>query len=291
MRYWTPLVAAALLLAAGCGNIDGQANSVESTVTAPTSAAASTATNTPEALGAELTFTGANATEVRVTVLNFDPTVATAAPGPSGGGHWAGAEVRTCVDSASSNISVSWDEWSAIDATNGRYGAANITYGQFPIPAYPFTPETVNTGECVRGWVVFPVADGAQIDRVRYTPNDSANATWSTAGATEPAAPPPSEALEPEPDVESTSPSDNAPMVTPEPASEPRVGTQEPYVVECLFGTPGPARWSDGTVAFSQECYEQGAASVEAEHNCSDRAWRESMGAEGDAICGGSRPR
>ncbi|WP_175428131.1 hypothetical protein [Rhodococcus pyridinivorans] len=31
----------------------------------------------------------------------------------------------------------------------------------------------------------------------------------------------------------------------------------EPYVVECLDGTPGKAMWSDGTKAFSQWCYDQ----------------------------------
>ncbi len=30
----------------------------------------------------------------------------------------------------------------------------------------------------------------------------------------------------------------------------------EPYVVECLEGTPGPARWSDGTTRFSQWCFD-----------------------------------
>ncbi|MDF3312583.1 hypothetical protein P3H15_47435 [Rhodococcus sp. T2V] len=27
---------------------------------------------------------------------------------------------------------------------------------------------------------------------------------------------------------------------------------EEPHIVECLEGTPGPARFSDGTLAFSQ---------------------------------------
>lgn len=31
----------------------------------------------------------------------------------------------------------------------------------------------------------------------------------------------------------------------------------EPYVLECLFGTPGPARWSDGTTRFSQWCFDE----------------------------------
>lgn len=36
--------------------------------------------------------------------------------------------------------------------------------------------------------------------------------------------------------------------------------TTTPYVVECLFGTPGPALWSDGTTAHSKDCYQQGMA-------------------------------
>lgn len=65
----------------------------------------------------------------------------------------------------------------------------------------------------------------------------------------------------------------------------------EPYVVECLFGTPGPARWSDGSVRFSQECYDRGAGDRYLEGNCSDWEWRQRMGAEGDALCGGTRPQ
>lgn len=33
-----------------------------------------------------------------------------------------------------------------------------------------------------------------------------------------------------------------------------------PTVIECLPGTPGPARWSDGTVAYSETCYQQGVS-------------------------------
>ncbi|MBE7338091.1 membrane lipoprotein lipid attachment site-containing protein [Corynebacterium aurimucosum] len=43
----------------------------------------------------------------------------------------------------------------------------------------------------------------------------------------------------------------------------------EPHVVQCLEGTPGPALWSDGTTAYSDWCWEQmgGAAVAEAEGN------------------------
>ncbi len=30
----------------------------------------------------------------------------------------------------------------------------------------------------------------------------------------------------------------------------------ERYVIECLEGTPGPARWSDGTTGYSQWCFD-----------------------------------
>lgn len=47
------------------------------------------------------------------------------------------------------------------------------------------------------------------------------------------------------------------------------VAQQEPYVVECLEGVPGPARWSDGTMRHSQWCWETrgGAEYAEAESN------------------------
>lgn len=48
------------------------------------------------------------------------------------------------------------------------------------------------------------------------------------------------------------------PQVAEEPAViEPEVRSVEPYVVECLQGTPGPAQMSDGTVAFSQKCFDE----------------------------------
>lgn len=32
---------------------------------------------------------------------------------------------------------------------------------------------------------------------------------------------------------------------------------QEPYVVRCLEGIPGPAEWSDGSIAHSEDCFQQ----------------------------------
>lgn len=50
---------------------------------------------------------------------------------------------------------------------------------------------------------------------------------------------------------EAPAPTTTVEAVTAEPA------VQKPYVVECLDGTPGPAKWSDGSMAFSQWCFDQ----------------------------------
>lgn len=66
--------------------------------------------------------------------------------------------------------------------------------------------------------------------------------------------------------------------------------TAAPTVVECLFGTPGPSHMSDGTIQNTEFCANQpGAAeSRYLESNCSDMAWRQEMGFEGDRLCGSS---
>lgn len=58
---------------------------------------------------------------------------------------------------------------------------------------------------------------------------------------------------------------DQAPAAAP--VTEAPAAAAPPYVVECLEGTPGPALWSDGTTAYSQDCWEQrgGAEVAEAE--------------------------
>lgn len=85
------------------------------------------------------------------------------------------------------------------------------------------------------------------------------------------------------PDTSSPAPAEEtAPAVQQAPA------TAEPYVVECLPGTPGPSRMSDGTTRSTDYCANQpGAAESRAfESNCSDTAWRQNMGLEGDQLCG-----
>lgn len=64
--------------------------------------------------------------------------------------------------------------------------------------------------------------------------------------------------------LETPSPEKPAPLPSPtlsvaptEPAAQPEpTGVPEPYPVECLEGTPGPAVWSDGATRYSQWCFD-----------------------------------
>jgi len=167
---------AALVLAAGCG----QHEEPPMTVGAEFISAATSPTQDPndgESLGAERTFNVMN-TDLRVTVLSFASRVAEASPRPMDGGHWAGAEVRTCSVSAESKLKVSWSQWLLRDTEDGRHERSKISWETFPLPEYPFAPQRVEAGECVQGWVVFPVPDTVEISRVEYSPNDSIRARW-----------------------------------------------------------------------------------------------------------------
>ena len=55
-------------------------------------------------------------------------------------------------------------------------------------------------------------------------------------------------------DIPELSTSTSTTTANPEP-TQTEASAEEPYVVECIFGTPGPALWSDGTTAYSEYCF------------------------------------
>jgi hypothetical protein len=134
----------------------------------------------PNPLGKEFTLTGTGL-ELTVTVFAVDQNSASDAPKPVSGGHWVGADVQLCVKRAPAGnpFYASWSSWAGSDAMFGNYPASSLTYSQFPTPTYPVS-DPVATGDCVRGWVLFPVGDGVTVTTVKYTPNSSsAPAAWS----------------------------------------------------------------------------------------------------------------
>lgn len=92
----------------------------------------------------------------------------------------------------------------------------------------------VSASASVQGVLEFWVSDLPQT--LTYSPVDEPNIfVWSV------------------PEFVETSTEQSAPTLTQEATSA--AADAEPYVVECLFGTPGPALWSDGTTAYSDYCF------------------------------------
>lgn len=91
------------------------------------------------------------------------------------------------------------------------------------------------------------------------TPSAPSSTSHSNEEPSREETPPPSQLTAEEP----------SPVETRSPEPAPIDQAAEPTVVECLPGTPGPARWSDGTIAYSEWCFQEmgGPAYLEAERN------------------------
>ena len=67
-------------------------------------------------------------------------------------------------------IGVSQMPWAVVYADGRTYEPSNLTYNQFPSPAYPLSDRTVLPGRCVRGWITFPVPANERPAMVEYQP-------------------------------------------------------------------------------------------------------------------------
>jgi hypothetical protein len=187
MAKWLAIaLSACASVLAGCGGGSTTTATTTETVTVtatPTSNQAS-GHQGPNPLGKEVTFTGTGLEEA-VTVFAVNQDSASDAPKPeTGGHHWVGADVQLCLKQAPADgpVKADWNRWSVSDAQFGNYDSSRLTYNQFPTPEYPDGDAPVAIGDCVRGWVLFPVGDGVAITTVKYTPNsDSTPEIWSAA--------------------------------------------------------------------------------------------------------------
>jgi hypothetical protein len=98
---------------------------------------------------------------------------------PPGGGHWSGADVQTCVKKADTPFTVAGNDWSVFDAKDGAYDATNDVSNVLPPPPYPVNSQPVANGQCVRGWVLFPVSFGTAVVSVKYKPGSDTPTVWS----------------------------------------------------------------------------------------------------------------
>jgi hypothetical protein len=114
-----------------------------------------------------------------VTLFGVNQNIAQNAPPPASGGHWVGADVETCVKTSPRPFAINFSDWSAADDSSGRYPATGEFHAEFPTPQYPLVSEVLADGECIRGWVFFPVSFGVQVNTVKYKQGPLNPAFWS----------------------------------------------------------------------------------------------------------------
>jgi hypothetical protein len=143
----------ALLLAgaSACGSSSG------ATTTAPATAAATpTLAEGPQALGTTVTTSAGDT----YTVLAFQTVQSkNELNTPAPGGAFSAADVKECAGSGHT-LTTNPTEWTAVFSGNEESAGRDASLVATPGAAFP-TGATVNSGQCVVGWVVFTrFADG-----------------------------------------------------------------------------------------------------------------------------------
>lgn len=149
------------------------------TVTAGTSqspVATPSSTTAPSASGLRLgqTYRGAFSGQAFTALVStYKTNAAPSAPAPGGGQRWDGALVKVCVKIKST---LSNGPWSLIGADSGLYTPSSDIYQQFPEPQYPSGDQPVAAGQCVRGWIIFPVPTATRVVQVQYSLDSGSDA-------------------------------------------------------------------------------------------------------------------
>jgi hypothetical protein len=116
---------------------------------------------------------------VGATVFGYSEQVAPSAAPPSAGHMWAAADVQACALPGSVfQVTVSDAPWSLRFADGTVVNVSQADDPQFPQPRYPSTPTALQSGECLRGWLIFQVPTGNPPTVVRYTPQGGPSIDW-----------------------------------------------------------------------------------------------------------------
>jgi hypothetical protein len=167
------LLASVLPALVGCGS---QSAPTQPSVTAPLP---STSTSPPpsghqlgEAVSSTTGFIGA-------TVFGYTQPLTASAAAPSPEHVWAAADVQACALPGSVfQVTVSDAPWSLRFADGTVANASRADDPQLPQPRYPSSPTALQSGECLRGWLVFAVPAGSQPTFVRYSPQGGPPIDW-----------------------------------------------------------------------------------------------------------------
>lgn len=103
-----------------------------------------------------------------VTVLAYEADSALDAPLPQGSpSHWSSVEVEVCNNTAEDGYASS-SPWTLRDSDSRSHEPSSVGYNQFPSPQYAWGDAPLFAGDCLRGWITFPVLDGVTVEMVRY---------------------------------------------------------------------------------------------------------------------------
>jgi hypothetical protein len=167
-RY-VAVVSLAVVALAGCGSGGHGKPTPKRTTAKPPAATKPPASAAPVAFAQKATIGGT----VEATVFEYrQPSVAAgASPGPAGY-TWGSADVQVCtLASAKTNVTVDWKTWSLRYTDNSVVPASDSNDNAFPRPEYPFTSRPLAAGQCVRGWITFPVPAAGRPAVVEYQPH------------------------------------------------------------------------------------------------------------------------
>ncbi|MFF7891517.1 DUF1942 domain-containing protein [Streptomyces sp. NPDC007907] len=92
---------------------------------------------------------------------------------------WAVLEVKVCVDSKSSSVTVSQEPWALGFPDDTRLDAPIFSGSGVPKPEYATNGATVNPGDCLRGKITFDIERGSRPDSVVYGRADRDTVEWA----------------------------------------------------------------------------------------------------------------
>ncbi|MGN7947490.1 DUF4352 domain-containing protein [Microbacterium sp. 22215] len=115
-----------------------------------------------------------------VAVLDYEPASAPEAPLPeASGNHWVSIDVQVCNNSDEDSYATT-NPWALRDAESRSFDSSSTGYSQFPNPQYAWGEVDLPAGECVRGWITFPVLDDVTLTTARYvSPATNERVDWT----------------------------------------------------------------------------------------------------------------
>jgi len=103
-----------------------------------------------------------------------------AGPPTAGDAVWGAADVQVCVQpNAIFDVSVSRGPWQLLSRSGHAIPPSLASDAGFPQPPYPVDHRQLKSGECVRGWIAFPVPTGERPTAVRYAPSGAQPVIWA----------------------------------------------------------------------------------------------------------------